>query len=223
MTSLHIPVPFAPHWPALCRLCQAWSKPYTKFQLCLEGSLPTLCMVSFCLWSPPRTAPPDHLPSRFQRHWPHRLSFSQYPGVLYYMKLPYLHITHLSVCFLFLFFFLRFYLFLDRGEGKEKERERNIDVWLPLMCPLLGTWPATQACALFGKQRATFWFTGWRSIHWATPARAVFFFLPLKGHFHEGRPCLFVTVPATEQHLQCRTPPHVQWRNACVEYIIITE
>ena len=28
------------------------------------------------------------------------------------------------------------------------ERERNINVWLPLASPLLGTWPATQACAL---------------------------------------------------------------------------
>ena len=34
------------------------------------------------------------------------------------------------------------------GEGKEKERERNITVWLPLIRPLLGTWPETQACAL---------------------------------------------------------------------------
>ena len=40
------------------------------------------------------------------------------------------------------------YLFLERGEGKEKERERNINVWLPLMYPLLGTWPSTLACAL---------------------------------------------------------------------------
>ena len=24
--------------------------------------------------------------------------------------------------------------------------------WLPLVCPLLGTWPATQACALTGNQ-----------------------------------------------------------------------
>ena len=43
------------------------------------------------------------------------------------------------------------YLFLERGEGKEKERERNINVWLLLQCPLLGTWPATQACALTGN------------------------------------------------------------------------
>ena len=44
------------------------------------------------------------------------------------------------------------YLLLEKREGKEKERERNINVWLPFMQPLLGTWPATQACALTGNQ-----------------------------------------------------------------------
>ena len=44
-------------------------------------------------------------------------------------------------------YILRFYLFLERGKGREKEQERNISVWLPLMCPLLGTWPVIQACA----------------------------------------------------------------------------
>ena len=43
------------------------------------------------------------------------------------------------------------YLFLERGEGREKERERNINVWLPLVCPTPGTWPATQACVLTGN------------------------------------------------------------------------
>ena len=41
------------------------------------------------------------------------------------------------------------YLFLEKG--REKDRERNVNVWLPLMCPQLGTWPATQACALTEK------------------------------------------------------------------------
>ena len=45
-----------------------------------------------------------------------------------------------------------FYLFLERGEGREKERERNTNVWVPFMRPLLGTWPATQACALTGNR-----------------------------------------------------------------------
>ena len=38
------------------------------------------------------------------------------------------------------------------GRKGEKKRERNINVWLPLACPLLGTWPATQACALAGNR-----------------------------------------------------------------------
>ena len=46
------------------------------------------------------------------------------------------------------------YLCLERGEGKEKERERNINVWLPLMRPPLGTWPTTQPCALTGNQNS---------------------------------------------------------------------
>ena len=33
------------------------------------------------------------------------------------------------------------------GRG-ERKRGRDINVWLPLMCPLMGTWPITQACAL---------------------------------------------------------------------------
>ena len=51
----------------------------------------------------------------------------------------------------FLNFFLKnyfIYLLLERGEGREKEKERSINVWLSLLCPLLGAWPTTQACAL---------------------------------------------------------------------------
>ena len=51
------------------------------------------------------------------------------------------------------FFFQDFIdLFLEKGARKEKERERNIDVWLLLMHLPLGTWLATQACALTGNQ-----------------------------------------------------------------------
>ena len=44
-----------------------------------------------------------------------------------------------------------FNLFLERGEGREKERERNINVWLPLMHPLLGTWSTTESFVLTGN------------------------------------------------------------------------
>ena len=61
--------------------------------------------------------------------------------------------AELVVGLFFFFFFLDFiYLFLERGEGKEKEREWNIDVWLPLLRPQLGTWSTTQACALAGNR-----------------------------------------------------------------------
>ena len=74
------------------------------------------------------------------------------------------------------FFFKGFiYLFLERGEGKEKKRERNINVWLHLVHPLLGTWPATQAWALDWNRTGDLWFTDPRSIHWATPARIINF------------------------------------------------
>ena len=42
-------------------------------------------------------------------------------------------------------------LYLFRG-GREGEREGNISVWLPLMCPPLGTWPTTPACAPTGNR-----------------------------------------------------------------------
>ena len=57
------------------------------------------------------------------------------------------------------------YLFLERGEGREEERERNINVWLPLEHPLLGTWPTTQAGALTGNGTTVLWSAGWPSIH----------------------------------------------------------
>ena len=61
------------------------------------------------------------------------------------------HVSSLASPFHILFF-KRFSLFIFRGEGREKEREKNINVWLPLAHPLLGTWPATQTCALSGNR-----------------------------------------------------------------------
>ena len=44
------------------------------------------------------------------------------------------------------------YIFLEGELRREKKRERNINVWLPLACPRLESWPATQACALTGNE-----------------------------------------------------------------------
>ena len=84
-----------------------------------------------------------------------------------------------------------YFLFLFwRGGEKEKEVERNISVWLPLACPLLGTWHATQAaqCPDWEPNPATLQFTGWHSLHWATPARPAFFYLLKTSRFF----CCFI-------------------------------
>ena len=47
--------------------------------------------------------------------------------------------------------FLRFYLFLERGRERKREGEKH-QCELPLTLPLLGTWPATQACTLTGNR-----------------------------------------------------------------------
>ena len=75
-----------------------------------------------------------------------------------------------------------FIYFLDRGEGRAKEVERNINVWLLLAHPLLGTWPKTPVCALTGNRTSDllvhrlalsplshtsqghFWFFTWRNL-----------------------------------------------------------
>ena len=74
---------------------------------------------------------------------------SQFPSFLF----SFLHslYPHPRTCLFILFYFLKI-LFMLRGEGREKERERNINVWLPLVHPQLGTWPATQAFAVTGNQ-----------------------------------------------------------------------
>ena len=51
------------------------------------------------------------------------------------------------------------------------------------MCPLLGTWPATQACALTGNWTGNTLVHSRCSIHQATPARAIFWLNLLGWHW----------------------------------------
>ena len=85
------------------------------------------------------------------------------------------------------FYFLNFIdLLLKRRKRREKERERNINAWLPVTCPPLGTWPTTQACALTGN-----WFS---EILVRRPAlnplshtsQGHFFIYPMKKHNASG-------------------------------------
>ena len=68
--------------------------------------------------------------------------------VLYWLVIITNHALIIMFFIIFYFFKDFIYLFVERGKGREKERERNINVWLPLAHPPLGTWPTAQACAL---------------------------------------------------------------------------
>ena len=49
--------------------------------------------------------------------------------------------------------FYLFYFFREKRRERGREGE-NINVWVPLTHPLLGTWSSTQACALTGNWTA---------------------------------------------------------------------
>ena len=102
---------------------------------------------------------------------------------------------------LFFFFKILFILFLDREEWREKEKERNISVWLPLMHPLLGTWPTTQACAL--------------TRNWTSDPLVQRPVLDPLNHTSQGHssfestffPCYLLYLPSFHYH------PHFHWKN----------
>ena len=62
------------------------------------------------------------------------------------------YITWKWLSFALMFILKGFIYVLERG------REGNINMWLPFERPLLGTWPATQACALIWE--SNFWLFG---------------------------------------------------------------
>ena len=91
-----------------------------------------------------------------------------------------LSILYLPLTLLFLknFSFLKYfiYLFLERGEGRRK-RGRETSMcgclsWAPYWEPGLQPRPMPWR----GMEPATPCFAGWHSIHWATPAKAVYTF-----------------------------------------------
>ena len=75
--------------------------------------------------------------------------------------------------FLKIYIFLFIY-FLER-ERREKDRERDINVWLPLVHPLLEPWPATQACTLDWESNQLSFPLQTRTHALSTPASAPLF------------------------------------------------
>ena len=65
------------------------------------------------------------------------------------------------------------HLFLERGrEGEREEKKHQCVVGLS-GAPYWGPVLQPRHVPLLGIKPATLWFTGWCSIHWATPARAI--------------------------------------------------
>ena len=61
-----------------------------------------------------------------------------------------LNFVFLTIC-LSIYLFIIYHLSIFRQRGREGEIEGEKYQWLPLACPLVGTWSATQACALTGN------------------------------------------------------------------------
>ena len=78
------------------------------------------------------------------------LSFIPTRTILHFTKVLSNYCIIMSTYFILLFKI--FYLFIFRERARKEERERNTNVLLPFLCPLLGTWPTTQACVLTGNQ-----------------------------------------------------------------------
>ena len=61
--------------------------------------------------------------------------------------------------------------FIGRGEGRKRGRETSMCGCL-LHAPYRGPGPQPRRVPSLGIEPVIFWFTGQRSTHWATPARA---------------------------------------------------
>ena len=129
--------------PLVCPLLETW--PAT--QACvLTGSQTSDPLVHRLVLSPLSHTSQGHI----QRFWSRRLDGTLN---LHFNKMPrWLSLKGCPLAVIWFYFKILFILFLGKEQGREKERERNINVWLPLVCPLLETWPATQACALTGNR-----------------------------------------------------------------------
>ena len=79
--------------------------------------------------------------------------------IYYVYKFYQIHFAYIfshSVGWLFTFFF-KFYLFLKGREGEGGREISMCGYQLPLARPILGTWLATQACALTGNRTCDLW------------------------------------------------------------------
>ena len=75
--------------------------------------------------------------------------------------------------FILLKFFFTYFIFRDGEVGTKRGRETSMCSCLS-HAPYWGPGPKLRHVPCLGIELATLWFIGRHSIHWATPARAVF-------------------------------------------------
>ena len=100
---------------------------------------------------------------------------SWYPWVTYKWEAFFLHLEILFkkkwVMLVYLeWFLIKMLLFIFRGDVKERETSMcgclsHAPYWGPGLQPRHVPW--------LGIEQVTLWFSGWHSIHWATPARVI--------------------------------------------------
>ena len=110
-------------------------------------------------------------PTMNLREFPLSLSFFGEEFVEYW-KICFSKMWLNSLVLLFLKDFI--YLFLKRGEGREKKREKHQCVVASHVPQPWGPGPQPRHVPWLGIELVTLWFTGLHSIHWATPARALY-------------------------------------------------
>ena len=105
------------------------------------------------------------------------------------------------------------YVFLDTGEGREKGRETSMCGCL-LSAPYWGPGPQPRHAPWLGIKPVTLWFTGWCSMHRATPVRVPGAFLlrcylfTFRERWREGeRGDRNISLRETLQSIASRTPP----------------
>ena len=116
--------------------------------------------------------------------------FFIYSGLKFFSgnTIIYKYSSQSEVCPFNFFFFLRFNLFIFR-EGGGRRRETSVCGCL-LQAPYREPGRQPKHVPRLGIEPATPWFSGWCSIHWATPARASLFNLlrvsisPQSRHFY---------------------------------------
>ena len=115
--------------------------------------------------------------------------------------------------------FFKIYLFIcrDWGRGGERKGEKHQCVVASLVPPTAGSGP--QPRPWLRVKLATLWFTGWHSIHWATPARAQL----KKCYAYNSISYGHMFLPLYHQGLKSvSTPPPIELGKAIVTTLIKT-